>query len=328
MQFATICCSNCIHVRLALVTSSGVLARTVDAPFAAALLELAAERDDVVALSADLAKWTDLRPFAAAHPERFIQVGMAEQNLIGVAAGIAKSGLLPIAVTYGVFATRRAYDQIAMSIASGGTHAVVVGFLPGITSRFHGTHQAIDDVALMRAIPGATVLDPADAGELRAALHAAAAHRGLVYLRAQRGRVADLGAEYRAPFAIGPGRPLRDGGALGVLSSGLGTQWALEALDGIDASLLHVPTLKPFPVAEVQRFCARFERVATVENHSVVGGLAAAVADAIARAGRPVALTPIGIQDGWAAYGTVDHIRRALELDAGSLARVLGELAR
>jgi len=307
------------------------LARTVDAPFAAALLELAAERADIVVLTADLAKWTDLRPFAAAHPDRFLQLGMAEQNLIGVAAGIAKSGLLPIAVTYGVFATRRAYDQIAMSMATGDGHAIVVGFLPGITSRFHGTHQAIDDVALMRALPGATVLDPADADELREALRAAAEHTGLVYIRAQRGRVTDLRSEYRDAFAIGPARPLRDGAALGVLGTGLGTQWALEAVDAggdVDASVLHVPTLKPFPVAEVQRYCTRFDRVATVENHSVIGGLASAVADSIARAGLGVALTPIGIQDDWAAYGTVDHIRRELGLDAESLAGTLRELAR
>lgn len=304
------------------------LARTVDAPFAAALLELAAERADLVVLTADLAKWTDLRPFAAAHPDRFLQLGMAEQNLIGVAAGIAKSGLLPIAVTYGVFATRRAYDQIAMSMATGDRHAIVVGFLPGITSRFHGTHQAIDDVALMRALPGVTVLDPADADELRDALRAAVEHTGLVYIRAQRGRVADLRSEYRDAFAIGPARPLRDGAALGVLGTGLGTQWALEAVGDIDASVLHVPTLKPFPVAEVQRYCARFDRVATVENHSVIGGLASAVADSIARAGLPVALTPIGIQDDWAAYGTVDHIRRELGLDAESLASTLRGLAR
>src|SRR5919197_3305916 len=128
-------------------------------------------------------------PFAEAYPERFLQVGMAEANMMGVAGGLAKTGLLPFAVTYGVFATRRAYDQLAMALATGASRGVVVAFLPGITTPFRATHQAIDDLALMRALPGMTVVDPADATELAAALEFAVAQSGPVYIRGLRGRV-------------------------------------------------------------------------------------------------------------------------------------------
>ena len=136
------------------------------APFATALLTLGRARDDVVVLTADLAKWTDVMPFAEAFPDRFFNFGMAEQNLVGVGAGMARAGAFPVIVTYGVFATRRAYDQVAMGLCTGDVSALLVGFLPGISSQFKATHQAIDDVALMRALPGMTVLDPLDATEL------------------------------------------------------------------------------------------------------------------------------------------------------------------
>ncbi len=126
----------------------------VDAPFATALVDLGQRRDDVVVLSADLSKYTDVLPFAEAFPDRFFQVGMAEANMMGVAGGLAKTGRLPIAVTYGVFATRRAYDQVAMAMATGPSRGIVVAFLPGVTTPFKATHQAIDDLALMRALPG------------------------------------------------------------------------------------------------------------------------------------------------------------------------------
>jgi len=154
-----------------------------EAPFAAALVELGRRRPDIVVLSADLSKYTDVLPFAKAFPERFFQVGMAEQNMMGIAGGLAKGGFLPIAVTYGVFATRRAYDQMAMALATGLSRGIVVAFLPGITTPFRATHQAIDDLALMRALPGIAVIDPAAATEFDAALEAEVEHNTPVYFR-------------------------------------------------------------------------------------------------------------------------------------------------
>jgi transketolase len=295
------------------------------APFADAIVALGARRSDVVVLSADLGKYTDVAAFAEAYPERFFQIGMAEANMMGIAGGLAKTGFLPFAVTYGVFATRRAYDQVAMALATGPSRGVIVAFLPGVTTPFRATHQAIDDLALMRALPGMTVIDPADATELAAAVEAAADHDASVYLRGLRGAVAQLFEPDGFQLRIGDTRRLRDGGEVGIVSTGLGTQWALEASAlleerGISASLLHVPTLKPADADAIASYCARFDRVTTVENHSVVGGLAAAVASALAERGVPTRLRPLGVPDRWAPAGTLDYIRAELGLDARGIA--------
>ena len=298
------------------------------APFGEALVALGARRPDVVVLSADLGKYTDVAAFAAAYPERFFQVGMAEANMMGVAGGLAKTGLLPFAVTYGVFATRRAYDQIAMALATGPSRGVVAAFLPGITTPFRATHQAIDDLALMRALPGMAVIDPADATELAAAVTAAADHDGPVYMRGQRGAVAQLFEPDGFTFEIGRARIVREGGDAGIVATGLGTQWALEASlvledRGIEASVLHVPTLKPADGDAIVEFCGAFDRVTTVENHSVVGGLASVVADAVVAHGVGTRVVALGVPDRWAPAGSLDHIRSQLRLDAAGIAEAV-----
>jgi len=295
------------------------------APFGDALVALGARRPDVVVLSADLGKYTDLTPFAAAYPERFFQVGMAEANMMGVAGGLAKTGFLPFAVTYGVFATRRAYDQIAMALATGPSRGVVVAFLPGITTPFRATHQAIDDLALMRALPGMTVVDPADATELAAAVEAAAEHDGPVYLRGLRGGVAQLFDPQGFGLRLGEARMVLAGGEVALVSSGLGTQWALEAASvlearGVRASLLHVPTLKPADGEAIADFCAAFEIVTTVENHSTVGGLGSVVAEALAARGVGTTVRRLGVPDRWAPAGSLDFVRGSLGLDAAGIA--------
>lgn len=302
----------------------------VDAPFATVLLELAASRPDLVVLSADLSKYTDVLPFAEKYPDRFFQVGMAEQNMMGMAGGLAKTGYLPIAVTYGVFATRRAYEQVAMAMASGPSRGIVVAFLPGITTPFAATHQAIDDLAIMQALPGMTVIDPADAAELAGALRAAVAADGPVYIRGQRGRVPQILAPQE--FRIGPARQLRSGGGVGVIGTGIGTQWILQASTvltaaGIDHGLLHVPTLKPLNRQEIQSFCAGRQAVVTVENHSIIGGLASTIADVLAGSGSASRLHPLGVPDRWAPAGSVEHIRAELGLDTASITQVVKELS-
>ena len=138
---------------------------TVDAPFGKALVEIAGRQANIVGLSADLAKYTDILPFRDAFPERFFNIGMAEQNLIAVAAGLARTGHVPFATTYGVFATRRAYDFVAIDCAHSKLNVKIVAGLPGLTTGYGGTHQAIEDLALMRMIPGLVVIDPCDATE-------------------------------------------------------------------------------------------------------------------------------------------------------------------
>jgi transketolase len=264
-------------------------------------------------------------PFAEEFPDRFFQVGMAEQNMMGIAGGMAKSGLLPIAVTYGVFATRRAYDQVAMALATGPSRGIVVAFLPGISTPFRATHQAIDDLALMRALAGMCVIDPADATELEAALWAAAEHPGTIYLRGLRGSVTELFEPEGFEFRIGEARVLLDGGDVALIGTGLGTQWALEAAqglrrEGVSASLLHVPTLKPLDDDAIAAFCAPFRTVTTVENHSTIGGLASAVSEVLARRGGGTKVRALGVPDRWAEAGSLDHIRTGLGLDAESIA--------
>lgn len=294
------------------------------APFGEALVALGTERPDLVVLSADLSRYTDVLPFAEAFPERHVQVGMAEQNLMGIAGGLAKRGLLPVAVTYGVFATRRAYDQLAMALCTGASRGIVVAFLPGITTPFRATHQAVDDLALTRAIPGLTVVDPLDAVDLAGTVRAAAAAEGTVYIRGLRGKVPVL-LPVDHQVRLGETVRLSTGTDVAVLGTGLGTAWALEAATlleerGVSVDLLHVPTLKPADTDAIAAFCARHPVVTTVENHSVIGGLAAVTAEALAARGAGVRLHALGVPDAWAPAGTLEHIRHALGLDAEAIA--------
>lgn len=297
----------------------------VDAPFSVGLLAVAESRPDVVVLSADLSKYTDILPFAERHPDRFIQLGMAEQNMMGVAGGLAKTGLVPIAVTYGVFATRRACEQIQMALATGPRRpAVVVAFLPGVTTPFRATHQAIDDLSIMRAVPGMTVIDPADATEMEAVLAAAIVEGGPVYVRGLRGRVRRVLDPETHQFEIGRSYELRSGSSVGIISTGLATQWALEVADavgaeGVEVGLLHVPTIKPFDAVGVAAFATNYSRVIAIENHSVVGGLGSAVAEVLAESGSPVRLERKGVPDAWPPAGELEFIRREIKLDRDSL---------
>jgi transketolase len=293
------------------------------APFAEALLELAEQRPETVVLVGDLARYVEVAPFAERYPGRFLQLGMAEQNIVGMASGLAKTGWLPVVVTYGVFITRRAYDQVAMALTTGPTRAILVGFMPGITTPFRASHQSIDDVALMRALPGMTVVDPADEVDVQGALSAAAELAGPTYVRAFRGAQPLLP---RSGFALGAAVELSSGVDAAFVSSGLGTQWALEAVAllearGMSVAHLHVPTIKPLDSAAVAAFCSRHERVLCVENHTVVGGLCSAVAEVIAGEGLGTRLVSAGVPDVWPPAGSLDYIRRELGLDAESLGR-------
>jgi transketolase len=296
-----------------------------EAPFGAALLQAADRHPELVVLAADLSRYTDVGVFADSYPERFIQVGMAEQDLMGIGAGLAKTGLLPVITTYCVFATRRAYEQVALALCTGPRPAVIAAFLPGITTPFRATHQGTDDLALMRNIPGMTVIDPMDSTDIAGALAAAVEYPGTVYLRGLRGRV----ARYLDPdvhnFQIGSTYLLRAGTDVGIISSGLGSQWALGAAPllqerGIAAAVLHAPTIKPLDAERILDFAGQFGLVATVENHNRVGGLGTSVAEVLAEAGSSTRLVRLGVPDRWAPAGSVDHIRAQLGLDAPGLA--------
>jgi transketolase len=257
--------------------------RTVAAPFGHALARLADERPDIVGLTADLSKYTDLHIFAQQHPGRFFQMGMAEQILVAAAAGMAHEGFTPFATTYAVFATRRAYDFIHQAIAEEGLPVKLCCALPGLTTGYGPSHQATEDLALMRAIPGMTVVDPCDAHEIAQAVPAIAAHKGPVYMRLLRGQVPSVLDEYGYTFELGKARTLRDGRDVLIVSTGLMTMRALEVAtalqaDAVDVGVLHVPTLKPLDEAALLAACRVPGRLVVVaENHSVVGGLGEAL---------------------------------------------------
>ncbi|ODT14298.1 MAG: transketolase, partial [Mesorhizobium sp. SCN 65-12] len=239
--------------------------------------------------------------------------GMAEQNLVAVAAGLARSSKVPFATTYGVFATRRAYDFVAIALAHSNLDVKIVAGLPGLTTGYGGTHQAIEDLALMRMIPGLTIIDPCDATEIEAATEAIAEHRGPVYMRLLRGAVpVVLEPGYR--FEIGKARRLREGTDIGIVSTGFMTERALDAADalrkqGISAGVLHVPTIKPFDAEAVAEFAAGVGRVVTAENHVVVGGLASLVVEALFDRGIARKVTRIGLPDRYIECGAVPTLQ-------------------
>jgi transketolase len=298
---------------------------TVAAPFGQALVEVGRRRREIVGLTADLGKYTDILPFRDAFPDRFINVGMAEQNLMAVAAGMARTGLVPFATTYGVFATRRAYDFIAIACAHSRLNVKIVAGLPGVTTGYGGTHQAIEDIGLMRLVPGLTVIDPCDATEIEQATNAIADIEGPVYMRLLRGNVPVVLDPAHHRFVVGRATLLREGQHVGIVSTGLMTERALDAAallerEGVGTGVLHVATLKPFDAAAVVDFARRADLLVTAENHVVSGGLATLAAEALFDAGLSKRLLRIGLPDRFLPCGAVPTLQERLGLTAARIA--------
>lgn len=287
--------------------------RVKAAPFGKALVEYAANRPQIVGMTADLAKYTDLHLFAQAYPERFFQMGMAEQLLMGAAGGMAKAGLVPFATTYAVFGTRRAYDFIHQVIAEENLNVKICCALPGLTTGYGPSHQATEDLAMMRGIPGLTIVDPCDALDIEQAVPQIAEHNGPVYMRLLRGNVPLVLDEIEGyKFELGKARMLREGNEVLVISSGLLTMRALEvarelAADNIGVAVLHCPTIKPLDVQTILDAVRATPRLVVVaENHSVVGGLGEAVASALLQnAVQPTAFKLAGLPDAFLDAGAL-----------------------
>ena len=310
--------------------AAGGRRKSVDAPFGKALARIGQSRKNIVGLTADLGKYTDIHPFRDAHPERFFNVGMAEQNLVAVAAGLARTGKQPFATTYGVFASRRAFDFVAIALAHSNLDVKIVAGLPGLTTGYGGTHQAIEDLALMRMIPGLTIIDPMDATEIDAATVAMSEHHGPVYMRLLRGIVpVVLEPGYR--FTIGKARKLRDGTDVGIISTGLMSERAIEAAAtlakrGVAVGVLHVPTIKPFDTEAVAEFAASVGRVVTAENHVVVGGLASLVVETLFDAGISKRVTRIGLPDRYIECGAVPTLQQKYGLTVEAVVATIAAL--
>ena len=305
--------------------------RTKAAPFGHALAALARERSEIVGMTADLSKYTDLHIFALAHPDRFYQMGMAEQLLMSAASGMAREGFIPFATTYAVFAARRTYDFICMAIAEEKLDVKIICALPGLTTGYGPSHQATDDLAIFRAMPNLTIIDPCDALDIEQAVPAIAAYNGPVYMRLLRGNVPLVLDEYDYRFELGKASLLRNGNDALLVSTGLMTMRALETAallrsDRVDVAVLHVPTIKPLDEASIVREATRRGRMVIVaENHSVIGGLGEAVAGLLLRSGVAPAFRQIALPDAFLEAGALPTLHERYGISAKAMAEKIRE---
>jgi transketolase len=285
----------------------------------------------VIVLSADLTSSCEANDFREAFPERFFSMGMAEQNMMGFAGGLAREGFRPFVHTFAVFICRRPFDQVAMSIGYPNLPVRLIGFLPGITTPGGVTHQAIDDVALMRAIPNMRILECGDATEVESVLEVADAIEGPVYVRMLRGEVPRLFPRSQ-PMEFGRARVLAEGDEVLVVSSGICTEEAMRAVTvlrrrGLSLAHLHISTLKPFDDPTLAGTLRRgFRGVLTLENHGIVGGLGSAVAETMAELGMGVPLVRLGLRDTYAHGASRSYLMRKYEIDARGLVSAVERL--
>jgi len=275
--------------------------------FGKALVELGATEPDLVVLTADLAEAIKVHWFAEAYPERFFQMGISESDMVGTAAGLALAGKIPFATTFAVFATSLANQAVRLSVAYNRANVKIAASHGGLQVGEDGaTHQAIEDLALMRVLPGMTVIAPCDAREAVKATVAAARHDGPVYLRLGRIPTPIVTAE-DTPFEIGKAVTLREGGDVALLSIGTMIGPVLEAAEtlaaaGIDAAVVNVHTLKPLDEHAVLEHARACGAMVTIEEHTILGGLGGAVAETLAAA-RPTPLERVGIRDTFGESG-------------------------
>jgi transketolase len=279
-------------------------------------------------MTADLGKYTDLHIFGREFPDRYYQMGMAEQLLMLSAAGMAHEGFVPFVTTYAVFASRRTYDFVSQGIAEEGLNVKICCALPGLTTGYGPSHQATEDIAIFRGMPDLTIVDPCDALDIEQATPAIAAHDGPVYMRLLRGNVPLVLDEYDYRFELGKAKLVRDGKDALVVSSGFMTMRALEAAkllekDRVSLAVLHTPTIKPLDEKSIVREARKGSRMVVVaENHSVIGGLGEAVAGTLLRAGAaPVAFRQVALPDAFLDAGALPTLHDRYGISAEAMAR-------
>ncbi len=294
--------------------------------FGLALCELAKEHDDIVVLDADLAAATKTEIFKKAFPDRFFDCGIAEANMIGVAAGLAAAGKVPFAASFAMFATGRAYEQVRNSVGYPHLNVKIAGSHAGITVGEDGaTHQCCEDLALMRTIPGMVVLNPADHYEMVEAVKAAYAYQGPVYIRLGRLAIESFNDPETYHFELGKGITLEEGTDVTVIATGLVVNEALKAVralkeKGISARLINIHTIKPLDKEIVLKAARETGKIITVEEHNIIGGLGEAVA-AVTAEGCPVPVYRIGIEDTFGHSGPALGLLAEYGLDAEGLAK-------
>jgi transketolase len=298
-----------------------------------ALLQLGAEEPRIAVVDADLFHSTRTDRFAEAFPDRFFEIGIAEQDMVSTAVGLALGGMISFANSFAVFLTGRAFDQVRQQVALPALDVKLAGSSAGITQGPDGaTHQSVLDVALMRSLPNMCVVVPSDPEEARLATRAAAMRAGPVYLRLSRYPTPVL-REASAPFEIGKAEVRRAGEDVTLAVSGVLLGRALEAAEalageGISAEVLNVHTVKPLDAAAILSSCERTGAVVTIEEHSIIGGLGSAVAETLAeQASRRIPLRRLGVADTFGESGTADELLAKHGLTVESIARAAKELA-
>ena len=295
-----------------------------------ALVELGTAHDNIVVLDADLAGATKTGTFKKAFPDRFYDCGIAEANMICVAAGLSTTGLVPFASSFAMFAAGRAFEQVRNSIGYPHLNVKIGATHGGISVGEDGaSHQCCEDFALMRSIPGMVVMSPADDVEARAMVKAAYEHQGPVYMRFGRAAVPVVHEE-GAPFQIGKGEVLRDGSDVAIIANGLMVYEAIQAAEtlaaeGIDAMVINMATIKPLDDELVLAAAAKCGKVVTCEEHSVIGGLGEAVASLLAEK-QPALVRRIGVNDEFGHSGPAAALLKQFGLSAENIVKVTKEV--
>jgi len=295
------------------------------------LVAWAADKPEVLVLSADLTSSTEIDLFRETYPDRFLSMGVAEQNMLSFAAGLAREGFIPFVHTFAVFIYRRAYDQIAMSVSYPSLPVRMIGFLPGITTPGGATHQAIEDIAIMRALPNMTILECGDATEVESVLKVMENINGPVYVRILRGEIPRL---FGTPMEFGKARILSEGADITILTSGIMTEEAMRAVQvlkarGLSIQHMHISTLKPFNDQSVLDAVAKSRYgVITMENHTIIGGLGSIIAEKMAEAGMAKKLVRIGLRDTYAHGASKPYLLKKYGMDAMALIAEVESLTR
>ncbi|TZE81093.1 transketolase family protein [Calorimonas adulescens] len=294
------------------------------------LLELGSQNNNIVVLDADLSKSTKTNEFAKAYPERFFDMGISEQDMIGTAAGLATCGKIPFASSFAVFATGRAYDQIRDSICYPNLNVKIAATHAGLTVGEDGaTHQALEDISLMRSLPNMTVITPADGTSAKALIKLAAEHKGPVYIRLGRPSVPVIYQDTQQ-FQIGKGIKLKEGKHISIIAAGIMVSKALEAADalqkeGITAEVIDIHTIKPIDKDLIIDTARKTGRVITCEEHNIYGGLGSAVCEVLSE-NYPVRVKRIGVKDTFGESGTPDELLKKYGLTSEDIVMAAREL--
>lgn len=293
--------------------------------FGDALLELGAENKDVVALCADLTESTRVEKFAKAYPDRFVEVGVAEQNMMGLAAGMALEGKIPFTASYATFSPGRSWDQFRVSVAYSNTNVKIIGAHAGISVGADGaTHQALEDLAMVRVLPNVVVISPCDYFETYKAVKAAANYPGPVYIRFGREKTPVFTTK-ETPFEIGKANVLHPGSKVTIFGTGPLLYKCLEVADELDAEVINISTLKPLDVATIMLSARKTGAVVTVEEHQIIGGLYGAIAECLGQ-NFPTPIEPVGMPNCFGESGKPEELIDKYGMGISSIKKAVNQV--